>query len=381
MTPRARSLSVEVDDGAGGATVVVRFGPGELRASCSCLATGCAHVDAAIAAAADVSALVAATGPVSVAPASLATGREPGAPRDAAVAELRTLLEALLRAGAGEVTAAVDEALRAASAVVAARALAAASRVLARVAASLGTNAPAAQRALAIAALGELVAALEGARSEAARLEASGAMVEDARLEDVELVEVARARDRGVVRWERRLLVDPHAGALYREEGPTSGARLSAGVSGRRLSVSLASRLVSREPPRVALLQYALEPAASSATLERAAAVASRSLALPSDVASSPLAAIASPRPVWLAPASIVLTDGRAAIADADGASLALERGDAGALEALRELVDAGAKLRALAGVLRAEVDGFRVEPWSALVEGARGLELVALAV
>jgi hypothetical protein len=372
-------MSVEIDDDAGGATVVLRFSDGELRASCSCGRPGCAHLEAAIAAAATASTLGASSGPASVAPVSLSSPRESAQLRpDPAALALRTLLEALLRAAAGEVTAAVDEALRSASAEVAERSLAGASRVLGRITASLGSRGSASESALAIAALGETVAALEGARSDAVHAEASGLAVEEARLEDLELVELARARERGVVRWERRLLVDPQSGALYREEGASRSASLSGGVAGRRLVVSLASRLVSREPSRVTLLQYALEPAAPSATLARAASVASRSLALPSDVVASPLISVASPRLVWLAPEHVDFAGGRATLTDEDGASLELDR-DA-ATEALRDRVASGATVRALAGALRADVGGFRLEAWSAVVDAARGPELVALA-
>jgi len=384
MRERVRSVTVEVDGDDGGATVVLRRTGGALRAMCSCGAPGgCSHLEAALAGLSEAAALEM-EGPASTSPRSTSSGPPARdlSRADPMLAELRVLIEAMLRASAGEVTTAVDEALRAATAALTLRPFPGVARVLARVSASLGARGSAMETALAITALDEVAAALEGSRGEEVRAEVTGAGAEVVRLDDLELVEVARARDRGNLVWETRVLVDPSAGAVYREEGLAGSRGLSTGLCGRRVLASLASRQVSREPARVALMQYVLEPAAPEALLRRAAESATKTLAVPEELGAAPLLGVACPRVAWLAPAAVTIERGTALLADAAGNRLAIDRArDPGAFDALAELLDGGGDIRAMAAVCHVDVDGVRVVPWSAVVERDRQMELVVLTV
>jgi hypothetical protein len=392
---RVRSIVFEMESDDGGVTVVLRLERSGLRVVCSCGAGGagpssharCAHARSAMsllpsnfdARGADVyvgAAQSTASGTPVPPSASHAARPEP------IVAELRILIEALLRAAAGEVTTAVDEALRLATETLATRPLPGVARVLARVSSSLGARGSAVETALAITALGEVKSALEGAYGELVRAEVAGCGAEVAKLDEVELVEVARLRERVAICWETRLLVDPASGALYREEGVAGARSLSNGVCGRRVLSTLASKAQSCEPPRLQLMHYQLEPAASQDLMRRIAEGAPKSLAVPAEVRASPLLAVACPRVTLVAPESVTLEAGNMIIADAAGNTLALDRArDPGGFDALGDIVEAGGHVSALAGALQVDVDGVRFQPWSAIIERSRGLELVPLAV
>jgi hypothetical protein len=354
---------------------------------CSCLEPDCEHVATAIQGLDEVAAWRGPTSTSSAPPSSIHRSNKPGGHDDHARAAplaraLRLLMQAMLRANAGEVTTAVDEAREAALAAAVAAATPSASRVLARVTASLGSRGSAAATALALTALAELVTALEGGAGDERRGEVTVSQVETAPLDDLDLVEVSRARERGAVAWESRLLVELRSGTLYREEGPLGGTALSAGVCGRRVLATLASRLLSCEPARVRLLQYTLEPTASETALAQAAEAASRTLVLPDAVRAGVLLQVAAPQGLWLAPASISFAKGACVLVGGDGTELALDATrDPGAFEALGEALDAGVTVRALAGVAHVDVDGVRVVPQSVLIERGGKLELLGLSL
>jgi len=384
MSARVRSVTIEVESDDGGATVVLRRTAGGLRAMCSCGAQGgCVHLESALAGLSEAAALEM-EGPASTSTRSTSSGPpiRDLARTEPMLADLRVLIEAMLRASAGEVTTAVDEALRAATAALALRPFPGVARVLARVSSTLGARGSAMETALAIIALDEVAAALEGARGEEARAEVTGVGAEVARLDDLELVEVARARERGNLLWETRVLVDPGGGAVYREEGPAGSRSLSTGLCGRRVLASLASRQLSGDPARLALMQYALEPAAPGALLRRAAEAASTTMRVPAELGAAPLLGVACPRLAWLAPAAVTLERGAGFVADASGNRIAIDRArDPGAFDALAELLDGGGDIRAIAAALHVDVDGVRLVPWSALVERDRAMELAILTV
>jgi hypothetical protein len=386
VTTRVRSICVELDTADGGETVVIRppasADAALWRSVCSCGAPSCEHRLVAEAAFAEASVREESV-PPSAGPASVARPGSPergGARGDPLLAELGTLIEAMLRAAAGEVTAAVEDALRATTDALATRPAPGVARVLGRVSSSLGARGSAGQTALAITALGEVAAALEGAHGDEVRAEVAGVGPEVARLDEIELVEVARMRERGPLLWETRVLIEPGSGALWREEGPAGARTLSTGVSGRRVLATLASRQLSRQPPRVSLMQYALEPAASASLLEHVAEAAKRDLSLPEDLAAAPLLGVACPRVAWLAPKDVENARGGAFLTDDGGRRLALERTrDPGAFEALMELLAGGTRVRALAGAFQVDVDGVRFQAWSALLTRDEGLELMPL--
>ena len=130
---------------------------------------------------------------------------------------------------------------------------------------------------------------------------------------------LARARDRGTVVWETRVLVDAAGGAVYREEGLAGSRALSTGLCGRRVVASLASRQLSRDPARIALMQYALEPAARTDLLRRTVEAASKKMVLPDEVTAGPLFGVACPRICWLAPAAVAIDRAEAFLTDDSG--------------------------------------------------------------
>ena len=196
---QVRSIVVEVDGEDGGATVAVRRLGSGWRITCSCDARtpDCTHVMAALGGLSEASSSEIDATPSSAhgrSPLSVtSTPREPPSRVEPLLGALSVLLEAMLRAAAGEVTTAVDSALRNATDALAAMPLPGVARVLTRAAASLGQRGSALDSTLAVTALGEAIAALGGERGEESRAEVIGTGAELTRLDNLTLVEVARA--------------------------------------------------------------------------------------------------------------------------------------------------------------------------------------------
>lgn len=319
--------------------------------------------------------------PFGVASAELASAPAASTPEDTADL-LEELASAVLRAGRHQPTSTVDELLERAWSAVRGRIPIA--RVLARLEEGLAPGAPHAAAGLALAALGELVAALRAEASEL-RQELLG---RSEPLDASNWVEIGRRRERGGVGWETRLLLETGSGNLLREEGPVGDRRLSRGSVGRFLTVTLGRRLYGLQPARAQILQYEYEPAAAAEQLEL---VESFAAATPPTLSSNRLELVTVPRPVWLRVQRLTLAHGAYSL-DTGEAQLPLHDGSlagalggplAGALRALFEEHQTSDGVRALAGSLelRGAGDGARLVfvPWAALVREASHLALMAL--
>jgi hypothetical protein len=274
-------------------------------------------------------------------------------------------------------------------------------RLLSRVEWAFGPRGSSDDAALAVAALGVAAATLRGEESDANRDSSSkmdgrtegGAREpslrselwtesnEIERMEGLELVEIARVRERGRIRWETRLLVDLQGGPALREEGALGAPSLSDGPCGRRVSVNLAARLPGRAPSRVRLVQYTVDPAASERELDKAVLAASRDLALPPAATAAPLLLVAAPIAVFVAPHKAEIEAGGAIVlSDAEGNALQIDgEGDPGAALAFAEIVGGDQLLRAVAGALVVGSSGIALAPWNARVETPKGRMLVPL--
>ncbi len=430
--PRVLSITVELADGQGGSTIVIRdpFGPsrrvyttgnaqlGEARQVIELLglgaSAGSAHPPSVYPPSSSpppVSVLGATplsfrVGPASQRPPAMTypplavpdpiveVHEDPaGAPLDLTPstlypeplpATLEALVGSVLRAGRSAQTSTVDEALAAARNSLAERELPCIARLLARLEAALDPASPVEETALVLAAIGDVARRLSANPDDPVSVELGGGELEAGQMEWCELVEVGRCRERAGVNWETRLLVNPGTGELLREAGaPTRGA-LSLGGPGRRVVVNFSSRLVGCEPTRLRIYQYEYAPAAGSAELLRAAESAERSLALPEEVHDDPLLLVARPLPVLLAPDRIESDRTRGVrLVDAEDHTLMLADDlEPGACEALLDFIETGSgKVLALAGALVARASGIAFIPWSAIADGGPGCRVLQLAL
>ncbi|NLE86574.1 MAG: hypothetical protein GX607_09270 [Myxococcales bacterium] len=303
----------------------------------------------------------------------------PSSSPDALADLLEELATAVLRAGHRQPTTTVDELLQRAWRLAEDKTPVA--RALASLEEGLERDAPAIQSALALAALGELVSALRGESGDL-RGELQGRRDS---IESCTVVEVGRRRERGALCWETRLLLDLGSGHLFREEGAIGDRRLSRGIVGRLLSVSLGRRRGGLAPPRIEVQQYEYEPTASAAQLDAAGALASPHLP---ELSASGLELLLVPRPVWLTADAVDVADGTAWLAT--GATT-LPLGDGslpGAIATLLEAQGGGSEIRAVGGSLElrpssgagsGEESHLVLVPWSALVEEGAHLRLLDL--
>ena len=299
-------------------------------------------------------------------------------------ATLEALVGSVLRAGRTAQTSTVDEALAAAKNSLSEHDLPCIARLLARLENALEPAAPIEESALALAAIGFVARRLLSDPDDPASAELRGDERETGPMEWCELVEVGRCRERAGVGWETRLLVNPKTGELLREAGaPTRGA-LSLGSPGRRVGVNFSSRIVGLDPPRIRIYQYEYAPAAAPGQLARAAGFAQRSFTVRDGVHDDPLLLVARPLPVLLAPERIE-SDRTAGIrlVDAEGHCLLLADDlEPGACEALLDFIESGSgKVSALAGALVARASGIAFVPWSAIAGSGDACRLFQLAL
>jgi hypothetical protein len=289
---------------------------------------------------------------------------------------LEELAQAVLRAGRKHPTSTVDELLE--SAWLVGGNSAPLARLLARLEASLAPHANAAEAALVLAALGELIERLRDPSDDLTR--EVGGHATSRPLEPCELLELARRRERGSVGTETRILLDLSTGELMYETPLRPGARLSRGPVGRHLSVTLGRRY-SGDHARVEIQHYEYDPAPTAEHLERANSLASSGVTLP---AGSGLRLVTSPEPVLLQLQSIDPANER--MVCLNGTTLDLDDGSCpGVTAALLELVLHGAHVDALVGTLEifprvGEGGALAVVPWAAIVESEGARLLVPLA-
>lgn len=398
MTERVRSVSIEIDDEHGATTVIVRdpfgaarvytAGPAraaEVQRVLEALGLSGAMAPASTAAtsgAPRVSSRLAATPLDAISVRVPAADAVPGSDESATV--LKAVVEAVLRAGRQSQTSTVDEALRSADEMLSARRLPTVARLLDHIESALRDESTVETATLALAAAGEAARVIESGSPTAIAAELSGTETELSDFESRALIEVGRYRERGRSHWETRLLVDITTGQLVRECGVSAPGDLSLGPPGRRLVVTLASKLESTEPSRVRISQYEYGPAASSADLERAVDQATRTVAVPPDVRANPLRLVALPRVIFVAPDFVEVGEGsEIVLRDGQGDELPVLRSlDPGGADALEEIVeDADVKVRAVAGALHVTPNGVGLHPWSAIVTGEDGLRHAQLAL
>ncbi len=214
---------------------------------------------------------------------------EPPAPVDhAAMAEvLRDLILALVRSGvSGGLSPSVEDALQRLQRAAPAPMPLGVSRLIGRLKQALGEgDAGEAARVLQTASrvIDDLAAAAPSAEARCRVLSLLDVRLGGAaaggrsRVSELSLVELARERVPGIERAgiERRYLVDPGDGRLYREER-ASTAPASLGPCPRQLTVWLAEVEETTPPRRVRLLQYAVSPAIEPAQWEQLARHAER---------------------------------------------------------------------------------------------------------
>lgn len=302
--------------------------------------------------------------------------------REPLPATLEALVGSVLRAGRSTQTSTVDEALAAAKNSLAERDLPCIARLLARLESALQPTAPVEEPALTLAAIGSVARRLSTSPDDPTSVELGGDEQEAGPIDWCELVEVGRCRERAGVGWETRLLVNPKTGELLRESGAPTQSSLSLGSPGRRVVVNFSSRLVGMAPPRIRIYQYEYAPAAAPAEVALAAGFARRSFILPDEVHDDPLLLVARPLPVLLAPERIE-SDGATGIrlVDAEGHCLMLaDDVEPGACEALLDFIESSSdKVMALAGALVIRTGGVAFVPWSVIAGSDDSCRLMQL--
>jgi hypothetical protein len=393
--PRVLSVILELDSEQGSASIVVRDPFGRGRKVFVAGASSAADVSQAL----ERLGLTGGFTQSTHAPHSLRPSIRPsatGAASDAAPAsalsqgdrvaevglaeELEKLAGAVLRGGLAGESSSTDEALDDLVELVRGRELDALARLVDSVEHAIEVRS-ATLLAIPLAAVGHAVEALRGPASELQAELCGPGPVGSSELTGLEMVEVGRTRQRGVLTVETRLLVEISTGELFREVA-CLGRGLSHGQTGRMLDVDLAQRLPSTEPARLLIHQYEMRPLATRAQLDRALVAARTDMSLPPGVRQDPLRLVYQPLAVLLAPARVVVERGECLhLEDDAGRRLAVIAPTAGAsTEALADVVDQHPETRiTLAGSMVVDSSGIGFLPWTAWLLEASGPRAVQL--
>jgi len=295
---------------------------------------------------------------------------------------LHRLSSSVLRTGRSALSTSVDDALAALRELARQSTSPALARALARIEHGLGPHGNLDASVLALAGLGRIAEVVSHEEKLDIECELLGENTEGELVEARELLELGRVRERGIINWETRLLLDLGTGDLYRETGPLMGNGLSHGAAGRRVNAILAGLLCGGWPARLRIYQYEYQPAATAHDLHRAVGLAQQALALPPQVLQDPLLLLAVPRAVFVAPKTVTLEHGHAQLLDATGAGIPLiDDTSSGACDSLIDQIEMGYSVVALAGALVLQVAGICLTPWSALVRKQEEIRLIPLAL
>lgn len=391
--PRVLSVVVEIESEQGGASVVVRdpFGRGrKVFVAGTSSSSDVSHALERLGLSGGVA--LGSAAPHSIRPSirpSAGPGSETEPPSSlhlesvaelGLAEELEKLAAAILRGGLVGESSSTDEALDDIVELVRGRELDALARLVDAIEHAVEERA-AAKLAITLAALGHAVDALRGAASELQAELCGPGPLGATELSGLELVEVGRSRQRGVLTVETRLLVDLSTGEMFREVA-CLGRGLSHGQTGRMLDVDLAQRLPSTEPPRILIHQYEMRPLAARTQLERALSGARTDMALAPGVRQEPLRLVYQPLAVLLAPARVVVERGEGLhLEDENGKRLAVISPTGGAAtEALADLVEQHPNsAMTLAGSMAADASGVGFLPWTAWLMEANGPRAVQL--
>ncbi|MDH5491922.1 MAG: hypothetical protein OEY14_08205 [Myxococcales bacterium] len=190
------------------------------------------------------------------------------------------------------------------------------------------------------------------------------------------LIEVGREWVGGVDRsaLERRYLIDPGSGEIYREERARGTRPGSLGPCPRQISVGLAEVIDGPSPREIRLLQYAVTTAIPSQQWEAVAGSASRSFsALAASFRASLVEFPALAEPFCVAaPASWERPGGLVPV-DIEGDALPIATADEPGFTAALEALTASAEPRWVAGRLIDHAGGLMLRPFSLGLSGPDG--------